>query len=39
MRELQRLLAIRVEQENRRLEKEGIDRVTDTGFRDGATDE
>lgn len=39
MREIQRLLSIRVEQENRRLEAEGIDRVTDTGFRDDSPDE
>ena len=33
LRELQRLLAMRVEQENRRLEAEGIDTVTETRFR------
>lgn len=33
MREIQRLMAIRVEQENRRLEAEGIDPVTETQFR------
>lgn len=32
LRELQRLLAARVEQENRRLAAEGIDPVTDRGF-------
>ena len=32
LRELQRLLGARVEQENRRLEAEGIDPVTDHGF-------
>lgn len=30
MREIQRLLGVRVEQENRKLEAEGIDPVTDT---------
>lgn len=39
MREIQRLLSIRVEQENRRLEADGIDRVTDTGFREEPADE
>jgi hypothetical protein len=39
LREIQRLLAIRVEQENRRLDAEGLDRVSDTGFRDDATEE
>lgn len=33
MREIQRLLAIRVEQENRRLEDEGLEPVTETQFR------
>lgn len=32
LRELQRLQAMRVEQENRRLEAEGIDPVTETDF-------
>lgn len=32
MREIQRLLSVRVEQENRRLEADGIDPVTETGF-------
>lgn len=32
LRELQRLQAVRVEQENRRLEAEGIDPVTDANF-------
>lgn len=32
LREIQRLLGARVEQENRRLEAEGIDPVTDHGF-------
>jgi hypothetical protein len=39
LREIQRLLAIRVEQENRRLDAEGLDRVSGTGFRDDATEE
>lgn len=34
MREIQRLLAMRVEQENRRLESNGIKAVTDTKFRE-----
>lgn len=33
MREIQRLLAIRVEQENRRLQAEDIEPVNDTPFR------
>ncbi|MFC3958726.1 hypothetical protein [Halovivax cerinus] len=32
MREIQRLLSVRVEQENRRLEADGIDPVTNTRF-------
>lgn len=32
LREIQRLLGARVEQENRRLEADGIDPVTDHGF-------
>jgi hypothetical protein len=32
LREIQRLLGARVEQENRRLEAEGVDPVTDHGF-------
>lgn len=34
IREIQRLLAMRVEQENRRLESDGIEPVTDTNFRE-----
>jgi len=34
MREIQRLLAMRVEQENRRLADEGLEPVTDTRFRE-----
>lgn len=34
MREIQRLLAVRVEQENRRLEAEGLEPVTETRFLD-----
>lgn len=34
MREIQRLLAMRVEQENRRLAADGLDRVTETRFRE-----
>ncbi|MFB6073651.1 MAG: hypothetical protein ABEJ89_01410 [Haloarculaceae archaeon] len=34
MREIQRLLSVRVEQENRRLEAEGIDRVSVSRFRE-----
>lgn len=33
MREIQRLLSIRVEQENRRLEADGIEPVTESQFR------
>lgn len=32
LREIQRLLGARVEQENRRLEAEGVEPVTDHGF-------
>lgn len=32
MREIQRLLAMRVEQENRRLESEGLEPVTEAAF-------
>jgi hypothetical protein len=34
MREIQRLLSVRVEQENRRLEAEGIEPVSSTKFRE-----
>lgn len=34
LREIHRLLSIRVEQENRRLEADGIDRVPNTRFLD-----
>lgn len=34
MREIQRLLAMRVEQENRRLAAEDLEPVTDTRFRE-----
>lgn len=34
LREIQRLLSMRVEQENRRLEAEGIDPVTEPGIGD-----
>lgn len=34
IREIQRLLSIRVEQENRRLEANGIEPVTETHFRE-----
>lgn len=34
MREIQRLLSMRVEQENRRLEADGLDPVTEPRFRD-----
>ena len=34
MREIQRLLSVRVEQENRRLEAEGVDPVSGTEFRE-----
>lgn len=34
MREIQRLLSVRVEQENRRLEAEGLDPVTGTRFQE-----
>ncbi|MFB6186853.1 MAG: hypothetical protein ABEI86_08315 [Halobacteriaceae archaeon] len=34
MREIQRLLSIRVEQENRKLEAEGIEPVTEDKFRE-----
>lgn len=34
MREIQRLLGVRIEQENRRLEQEGLDPVTRPRFRD-----
>lgn len=34
MREIQRLFSIRVEQENRKLEADGIKRVTNTRFSD-----
>jgi hypothetical protein len=37
MRELQRLFSIRVEQENRRLEAEGIDPVPTAGFQEQLT--
>lgn len=36
MREIQRLLAMRVEQENRRLEADGLEAVTETRFREDA---
>ncbi|MFB6179525.1 MAG: hypothetical protein ABEI77_07375 [Halorientalis sp.] len=39
MREIQRLLAIRVEQENRRLEAEDLEPVSDTTFRRTAESE
>lgn len=39
MREIQRLLSIRVEQENRRLEADGIEPVTETQFREFPRDE
>lgn len=44
LREIQRLLAVRVEQENRRLEQEGLDPVSEPEFRNpehraGETDE
>lgn len=39
MREIQRLLAIRVEQENQRLEAEGLEPVRDTPFRRTAENE
>lgn len=44
LREIQRLVAVRVEQENRRLEQEGLEPVTEPRFRDpegqvGETDE
>lgn len=39
MREIQRLLAMRVEQENRRLEADGLDTVTETGFRESLENE
>lgn len=39
LRELQRLQAMRVEQENRRLEAEGIDPVTDADFQRTPPDE
>lgn len=32
LREIQRLLGARIEQENRRMEAEGLDPVTDHGF-------
>lgn len=35
IREIQRLLSARVEQENRRLEAEGIEPVSNAGFREG----
>lgn len=34
MREIQRLLSMRVEQENRRLEAEGIEPVSESAFRE-----
>lgn len=34
LREIQRLMAIRIEQENERLEAEGLDPVTEPQFRD-----
>lgn len=39
MREIQRLLAIRVEQENRRLDAEGLEPVRDTAFRQTSENE
>lgn len=39
MREIQRLLSMRVEQENRRLEADGLERVTDSSFREASTDD
>lgn len=36
LREIQRLLSMRVEQENRRLEAQGIDPVTEPGIGDEA---
>lgn len=36
MREIQRLLSMRVEQENRRLEAEGIEPVDDREFRESS---
>jgi hypothetical protein len=39
MREIQRLLSMRVEQENRRLEAEGIDPVEGHGFSETARTE
>lgn len=39
MREIQRLLAIRVEQENRRLEAEGLEPVTESRFREQSENE
>ncbi|MFB6254433.1 MAG: hypothetical protein ABEI06_07480 [Halobacteriaceae archaeon] len=38
MREIQRLLSIRVEQENRKLEAEGIEPVTEDKFREEDSD-
>ena len=37
MREIQRLLSIRVEQENRRLEADGIEAVPTAGFQEQLT--
>lgn len=39
LREIQRLLAMRVEQENRRLDANGLDPVTDTRFREAPPDD
>jgi hypothetical protein len=39
MREIQRLLSVRVEQENRRLEDEGIDPVPTARFQEQLTSE
>lgn len=39
MREIQRLLGVRVEQENRRLEAEGLDAVPTARIREQATPE
>lgn len=39
MREIQRLLAVRVEQENRRLQEEGLEPVTESKFREPSENE
>lgn len=39
MREIQRLLSVRVEQENRRLEADGIEPVPTAGFQEQLTTE